>query len=425
MPPIDAATNAAHAATSAASDPQAARLALLWALFVMFVAAKIGAEVFERLKQPAVVGEIVAGILVGPSVLRWFTPSHTTDALAEIGVILLMFTVGLETEPRDLFKVGPVALRVAVLGVLFPFALGACAVLGLGPMLGLEHDYVSAVFVGAAMVATSVGITARVLGDMGLLSTQAARVILGAAIIDDILALLVLSIVSGFAKPEGVNWLNIAATALLALGLVAFALLLGRRVTAVAAPAVARLHLRDAWFVVSLGLCLGLALLSERIGIAAIVGAFLAGLFFADRLEQTELLHRSESLVALFLPFFLVNIGAQVQLGVLKDWRVILLALVVTLLAVAGKYWGGKLGAKSLGADVARQVGVGMVPRGEVGIVAAQIGLGLGALSPTLFAIVLFMAVATTLIAPPMLRRAFAGTPRGAPAKASQPVELQ
>jgi Kef-type K+ transport system membrane component KefB len=158
-----------------------------------------------------------------------------------------------------------------------------------------------------------------------------------------------------------------------------------------------------------MGLCFGLATFAEMIGIAAIVGAFLAGMVLADRADQSHLLRKSEALVNLFLPFFLVNIGMQVQLSAFTDPKVVGAALIMTALAVAGKFIGGNLGARGESPRVAAQIGMGMVPRGEVGIVAAQLGLAMGALNANLFAVVLFMAVSTTLIAPPFLRKLFAG----------------
>jgi Kef-type K+ transport system membrane component KefB len=398
---------AAHAAGG--GEGQAHRVQLLSTLFLMFVAAKIGAEIFDRLRQPAVAGEILAGVLLGQFASQWIHRSEATEAIAEIGVILLMFTVGLETEPRAIFAVGPTALRVAVLGVVLPFALGAGAAFYLAPGLGEPTQVIPALFTGAALVATSVGITARVLSDMGVLSSKAARVILAAAVIDDILALLVLAIVSSMAQGGGVDWLKIGVTAVLAFGFVALAALAGPRIAKAAAPSVENLHVRDPLFVVAMALCLGLAFFSEAIGIAAIVGAFLAGMVLADRAEQSHLLHKSEALVNLFLPFFLVNIGLQVELNSFANGQVIFAALLLTALGVAGKFFGGQWGAKSEGPRVAKQIGMGMVPRGEVGIVAAQLGLAMGALNKNLFAAVLFMAVATTLIAPPFLRRLFAG----------------
>ena len=396
------------------ADPHAAKMQLLVMLFVMFTAAKVMAEIFERLHQPAVVGEILAGVIIGPSLLGWVEPNLTTETLAEIGVILLMFAVGLETEPRAIFSVGKTALAVAVTGVVLPFALGFGAIVAFGSSLQLSQTYIVAAFVGAAMVATSVGITARVLADMNMLSHQSARVILAAAVIDDILALLALSVVAGLASPDGIHWGKITLTALLAVGFVAFMALAGTRIVKAVAPKITTLQMRDPLFGFAMALCLGLALLSEQIGIAAIIGAFLAGMVLADRSDQEHLLHKSETLVALFLPFFLVNIGMQVSLEALKSPLVLGVAAVITLLAVGGKYLAGMIAARGLGKRTAAQIGMGMVPRGEVGIVAAQLGLALGVLDARLFAIVLFMAVATTLIAPPFLRSLFAGEGRQA-----------
>ncbi len=390
-------------------EPHAEKLQLLVTLFVMFAAAKVFAEIFERFRQPAVVGEILAGILIGPSLLGWVEPNLTTETLAEIGVILLMFAVGLETEPRAIFSVGKTAFAVAILGVMLPFVFGFGAVIAFGASLELAQPTIVAAFVGAAMVATSVGITARVLADMNLLSHQSARVILAAAVIDDILALLALSVVAGLASPDGINWPKIILTAVLAVGFVAFIALVGTRIVNKIAPKISHLHMRDPLFGVAMALCLGLALLSEEIGIAAIIGAFLAGMVLADLSDQEHLLHKSETLVALFLPFFLVNIGMQVSLEAFKSPLVLGFAVFITFLAVIGKYLGGMMAARGLGKRMASQIGMGMVPRGEVGIVAAQLGLTLGVLDQRLFSSVLFMAVATTLIAPPFLRTLFDG----------------
>lgn len=390
-------------------DPHADKLQLLLTLFIMFVAAKIFAEIFERLKQPAVAGEILAGILIGPSLLGWVEPSMTTETLAEIGVILLMFAVGLETNVRSIFLVGKTAVMVAVAGVILPFVLGFGAVVMFAGTLELSQPYIVAAFVGAAMVATSVGITARVLADMNLLSHQSARIILAAAVIDDILALLALSVVAGLATPDGVHWGKIGLTALLAVAFVAFMALVGTRIVRKAVPKIQGLRMRESLFLVALTLCLGLAFISEQIGIAAIIGAFLAGMVFAEHADTEHLLLKSEALVGLFLPFFLVNIGMQVSLEAFKSPLVLGIAVFITFLAVIGKYFAGVFAARGVGKRIAAQVGMGMVPRGEVGIVAAQLGLMMGVLDDRMFSIVLFMAVATTLIAPPFLRKFFEG----------------
>src|SRR5262245_26787481 len=191
--------------------------------FVMSVAAKLQAETFDRLRQPAVAGEIIAGVIIGPSVLGLVAPSELTGALSEIGVILLLFLVGLETKPADIFRVGWRAMLVAVLGVVFPFIAGYLI------MLAWSETKIEAIFVGAAMVATSVGITARVLGQMGLLGLEVSRIILGAAVIDDILGLLILAVVSSMAKEGGVNYAQIGTTAALAIGFTLLVILVGAR----------------------------------------------------------------------------------------------------------------------------------------------------------------------------------------------------
>jgi Kef-type K+ transport system membrane component KefB len=376
--------------------------ALLLTLFVMFAAAKLLAEVFERLRQPGVAGEILAGVLIGPACLNWVQPSTPTDALAEFGVMFLLFGVGLETKPAALLRVGRTAATVAVLGVLVPFVAGWA-------LLRAWHEpQIEALFVGAAMVATSVGITARVLSAMDLLDTAAARIILGAAVIDDVLGLLVLAAVASVTNGS-TNWLQLGITAALAIGFVLLIAFLGAPMVTRAARNIGTLRIGNALFAVSVLACLGLALAASAIGVAAIIGAFLAGLALAEATEHEHDLHQQVRGVTEFLtPFFLVNIGMQLKLHVLADTSVLMLALCVTLAAVATKLIGCGLGALSLGLRGAAQVGIGMVPRGEVGIVVAQLGLGLGVISDRIFAVVLFMAVATTMIAPPLIRPLFA-----------------
>ena len=378
---------------------------LFWTLFVMFVAAKLAAEVFERLKQPAVAGEILAGVMIGPGVLGLVAPSEITSTLAEIGVIFLLFLVGLETKPADIFRVGGRALLVALLGVIVPF-VGGCLIMWLWGRPSIE-----AIFVGAALVATSVGITARVLGQMGLLSAQSSRIILAAAVIDDVLGLLILAVVSSLAK-GGVNYAQIATTAGLAIGFTLLIAVVGARTVNKMQKQVTKLKVGQAQLVFGFSLCLGLAFVAAYIGVAAIIGAFLAGMALSESVEGTEMPHQTEAVTEFLLPFFLANIGMQLKLDALLNRDTLMLALLVTVLAVATKLVGCGLGALSLGLKKAMQVGMGMVPRGEVGIVVAQIGLGLAAVSPAAYGVVLVMAVATTLIAPPFLVRLFKGEAR-------------
>jgi Na+:H+ antiporter len=378
---------------------------VLLTLFIMFAAAKFMAELFERLRQPAVAGEIMAGIVIGPSLLNLAAPSEFTSILAEVGVIFLLFNVGLETKPAAIFKVGKSAAMVAVLGVIVPFVSGWLLMKAWG------SNSVESLFVGTALVATSVGITARVLSAMGLLDAPTARIILGAAVIDDILGLLVLAVVSSMAAGS-VNYLEIITTAGLAIGFTVF-------VAVVAAPVVTRVaptanHIRSGhgMFIVGLVLCLGLSVAAAYIGIAAIIGSFLAGMALAEASEDHPDMHRQINGVTEFLvPFFLVNIGMQLRLDVFRSFSVVVLCLLVTLVAVATKLVGCGLGAINLGLKRAAQVGMGMVPRGEVGIIVAQIGLSLAVIGPELYGVVLFMAVATTLIAPPFLKILYRSEP--------------
>ncbi|MFN6964618.1 MAG: cation:proton antiporter [Pyrinomonadaceae bacterium] len=385
----------------AAATPGVDHANVLLALFVMLAAAKLMAEIFERLRQPAVVGEILAGVVIGPSMLGWVVPSDLISVLAEIGVIFLLFMVGLETKPQTIFNVGRRALMVGVSGVVLPFAAGYLIA------WWWDGSFVEAMFIGAALVATSVGITARVLGAMGLLDTQSARIILGAAVIDDILGLIILSLVSAVSKGS-VDYTALAKTAGAAVLFTGFVALVGSRLMTRLAPAVERLRLSKPFFNIGLILCLGLSFAAIFVGVAAIIGAFLAGMALAEATEDNKGMHRLTSGVTEFMvPFFLVNIGMQLDLAIFRDPSVVALAVIVTIVAVATKFVGCGLGAWGMRPREMAQIGAGMVPRGEVGIVVAQIGLGMAAISQQFFGAVLFMAVATTLIAPPFVKLLF------------------
>lgn len=381
---------------------------VLLTLFIMLAAAKFMAELFERLRQPAVAGEIVAGILIGPSLLNLAASSEITSILAEIGVIFLLFNVGLETKPAAIFRVGKSAAMVAVLGVVLPFVCGWLLMKAWGA------TSVESLFVGTALVATSVGITARVLSAMGLLDAPTARIILGAAVIDDILGLLVLAVVSSMAA-GAVNYVEILTTAALAIGFTVFVAVIAAPVVTRVAPKANQLRSGHGMFVVGLVLCLGLSVAAAYIGVAAIIGSFLAGMALSEASEGHPNMRRQINGVTEFLvPFFLVNIGMQLRLDVFRSPTVVMLCMLVTLVAVATKLFGCGLGAINLGIKRAAQVGMGMVPRGEVGIIVAQIGLSLAVIGPELYGVVLFMAVATTLIAPPFLKILFASEPAAA-----------
>lgn len=390
---------------------------ILLVLFIALLAAKLMAELFERLRQPAVVGEILAGILIGPAVLNLVQPTDVLDALAEIGVIFLLFTVGLETRPSDIFKVGGTAIIVAVMGVIVPFVAG-WALLSLWP----GYTWVEAIFLGAAMVATSVGITARVLSSMRLISMESSQVILAAAVIDDVIGLLVLAVVSSLAEGQ-VNYLRIGLTAALAIGFALLTITLGARVVKRVQRPVVGLKIGHSRLIFALILCFGFAALASLIGIAGIIGAFLAGVAFSESTDGTNLHNQSQALTEFLTPFFLVTIGMKLDLKVFLSSSIVLLAAVVIVLAIVTKLIGCGLGAMRMGRRRALQVGVGMIPRGEVGIIVAQLGLTLTG-NTALYGVAVAMAVITTITAPPFIKLAFAGEPISTD-KAEMDEELQ
>ncbi len=402
--------------------------AIIGELFVIFAVAKLAGEVFQRLRQPPVIGELLAGVLIGPYALGWIgvpgprlvalfdDPAAAQEALAlvyhvlaELGAIFLLFFVGLETRLSDLLRVGVRAALVAVAGVVLPFLLGA------GLMLRLGHPGLEAAFVGTALVATSVGITARVLGDLGYLSTLEARIILGAAVVDDILGMIVLAIVAGIGENGEVAPLPIVSTAALAIAFTGFTALVGTRVVQRFSVRLELLRIRNAPFAVAVVVCLGLAALADIIGLAAIIGAFLAGLAFAETREQYALEHQTLPVYELLVPMFFVITGASVDWRVFLDGPVVGLALVVTALAILGKVVGCGLGAWGLGPRGMAIVGVGMAPRGEVGLIVASVGQSLHAIPDAVFSVVVVMSVLTTLAVPPLLPLLFRGYAASAP----------
>ena len=385
---------------------------VLLGLFIVFVAAQIGAEIAQRLKLPAVVGEIAAGCVVGSSVLGWVvvtrngkTVNEPLEVLAEIGAVLLLFSVGLETRIGDLKKVGKVASIVGVLGVIVPFALGIAWAKWSG------FDTPKAMFVAAAFVATSAGITARVLQDLGALNRQVARVILGAAVIDDILAMLLLGVVTALQGDKGVDVSQLAIIFVQAVGFVAVIALVGtklmRRGSRVLDAPISPLSP----LTLSLALCLGLAAAASYFGLAAIIGAFLAGMVAAESQQRHALEKQIQPIMAFLVPFFFVVTGTKVDLSQLASWPVLGSLLVVTLLATVGKMVGCGLGALSLGRNQALIIGVGMVPRGEVGIIVASLGLTAGVFTNSTYAIIIAMSLLTSVIAPPVLGKLLQNEP--------------
>ncbi|HEY4767503.1 MAG TPA: cation:proton antiporter [Candidatus Limnocylindria bacterium] len=365
-------------------------------LFVVLLAAKIGEEIFKRIGQPALVGEILGGVLVGPAVLGIYRVTPETELFAEIGVVLLLFQVGVETRIGDLLRVGGTAASVGVMGVILPMGGG----LALGAVLGYPIEV--SVFLGAALTATSVGITARVLDDLGAMASQSGRVILGAAVIDDVLAMLILAFASGLAAGS-VSAGQLATLVGLAGAFIGIVLLVGTRVLRTRPSILTDPEFAATPFLPGMILMLGLAALAALIGLAAIIGAFLAGMVVGESSERHALEEEVAPVAAFFTPFFFGFIGAQVNLAALADPLTLALLAGLTVLAVMTKFAGAFAGAIRLGRQRAALIGWGMVPRGEVGIVVAGLGLGAGAISSHLYSVVVGMAVLTTLMVPPLM----------------------
>ena len=399
-------------------------MSLLVALAVLFLLARLGSMLISRLGLPGLIGEIIVGIIIANIGLLGMldieigsspnTMGEVIHVFAELGVIFLLFAVGLETKVKDLLGSGKPALLSAILGVVLPF------IAGLALILWLNGDMHAALFMGAAMVATSVGITARIIKDMKLMDTREARIIIGAAIIDDVLGMMVLAIVKGMSA-SGISAIDILILALQAVLFVVGVILICKYVVPRiydyfdARKRKAVSEGKVPWsvnkLVLAIIVCLGMAAFAESIGLAAIIGAFLAGMLFADHAWEWDLEHKVETLTTFFISFFFLNVGLQVELGALTDVNVIVLAVVVILLALATKYigcgFGAKLGDKGIDKAGFNIIGVGMTPRGEVGIIVASIGMASGMLPSDLYAVVVLMSVATTIIAPPILSKLF------------------
>jgi Na+:H+ antiporter len=374
---------------------------LLLELFFIFVWTKFFGEVFEQLRLPAVLGEILAGITLGPFAFGLIEPSDTLHSVAQIGAIFLLFTVGLETQPKELIRVGTKALQVAVAGIVVPFALG------FGYMMLRGEAAHQATFVAVAMVATSVGITARIMHDMDVMGTRAARIILGAAVFDDIGGMILLAVVVALASAGPVDYLQIGIVTGEAVGFVLFMMFIAPRVIRRVEPELERLQSRNPQLILALAICLGLSVAAERIGLAAIIGAFFAGMVFAEFASQWKLQPRVNAINEFLAPFFFFSIGARLNIHVFNRdvWKA---AVVVSLLAIISKLVGCGLPVLKEGRLTAAQVGIGMTPRGEVGLIVALIGLQMKMISDSAYAVVIFMTAATTLFAPPILRHLFA-----------------
>ena len=400
---------------------------ILIMLVVLIVLARAGFYIFNRFGIPGLIGEIIVGIIIANlvfgdwSFLGMLDVEIGNDAgqnyevvnlFAELGVIFLLFSIGLETRVKGLLSVGKAAAIVATMGVIIPFVAGFALI------QIYDGNLTHALFLGAALVATSVCVTARVIKDMKLTDTKEVWIIIGAAVIDDVLGMVVLAIVVGMTATGESSPFDIVITTAEA---VLFVLL------AIAAalwgvpwlseyfdkrkkkrPAVkCRNYQGTNMLIVAIVVCLGLSWLSDAIGLAAIIGAFFGGMLLADKADDWNLKEKMEPITTLFISFFFLNVGMQVDLESLSSISIIILAAVIILIAIATKYIGcsvgAKLGDRTLSKGSRNIIGMGMVPRGEVGMIVASIGLATGAMSSEIYGAVILMAVVTTIIAPSLL----------------------
>ena len=375
---------------------------VLLMLAAALTAAKLLGELAQRIGQPAVLGELLAGVLVGPSVLAAVDPAvPSIHIIAEIGIIILLFEIGLETNLKSLLSVGGTAATVALAGVALPFGLG----FGVAEVFGMTD--LQALVMGAALTATSVGITARVLSDLGRLQDPESQVVLGAAVIDDIVGLIILAVVTTLVAGGELTVPGVSITTLTAFGFVAAALLLGRLVV----PPLFNLleKLGDETTVAMMGVVVAfyLAVAADSLGSAMIIGAFSAGLLFAptDHVEAIE-----KGVVRLghfFVPIFFVSVGAAVDVRTFAEPRVLAIGGLLILVAIVGKFLAGFAPVWFKGRKAV--IGVGMIPRGEVGLIFAQMGLASAVLDAGLYAALTLMVMVTTFVAPPLLKALLGG----------------
>ncbi len=374
---------------------------LLLDLLIVLVAAKVAAELAERVKVPAVLGEIVAGILIGPSVLGLVELGGergvSVSVLAEIGVLLLLMSVGMEMDLAELGKVGRASLLVAVVGVVVPFAAGVAAGFGFGESSN------TAIFFGAALTATSVGITARVFGDLRALATTEARIVLGAAVADDVLGLIILTVVVKVVTGGSVGVGTVAGTLGLALLFLAGTGVVGLLLVPRLLDVIHRRATSGATLTVAaLAVTLGFAQLADLAKLAFIIGAFMAGLAVGASDHHERIARDLGAVGNVFIPVFFLQIGINADLEAMAKPSVLGMAAVMSVLAVAGKLVAA-VGAFGTRSDKVL-IGIGMVPRGEVGLIFASIGLANGVLEGDQYGALLLVVLVTTVITPPLLR---------------------
>lgn len=366
---------------------------LLLALATLILATRLLGEVSQRLGQPSVLGELLAGVLLGPSVFSAVDPGDPViRAFAGLGILILLFEIGLHTDLRSLREVGKEAVSVAAVGVVVPFVAGFVVLQALG------FTAIQSLVAGAALTATSIGISARTLRDVGRLETPEGQIVLGAAVIDDLIGLIILGVVAGVAAGNHVSVWSVARLSGLALGFVAVALAVGSYAVPPIFRVVERLRTTGALGLIALAFALLLAWLAETSGSAMIMGALAAGLVLHHTPQRREIERSVTQIGYLFVPIFFASVGAAVDLHALAEPVALIAGLAITIVGVAGKIASGYALRNFDGSRLF--VGVAMIPRGEVGLIFAQVGFASGAIGAGEFGAIMLMVVVTTLITP-------------------------
>jgi Kef-type K+ transport system membrane component KefB len=373
----------------------------LVSIAVMLASAKIFSELAERIGQPAVLGELIAGIIIGQSLLNFIKPNETLYLIAEIGVIILLFEIGLGTDLREIIKVGHKSMLVALVGVVVPFAAGYffCRAVGMSNTV--------AMFIGAALTATSIGITSRVISDIGELESVEARIVIGAAVVDDIIGLILLSVVSGLGLAQSISVLQVLKVVGLSVGFLVVTIFAGNYLVKFFIRIIDRMHVRGILVVSAVIFALLLAYAAKMAGTAVIIGSFAAGLLLARTHKADVIEDRLKPIADFFTPLFFVYMGATMNLRTLNPFnpqnlRLVLIIIGIIVIAVVGKLVSGYAVYREDVRNTA--IGMGMIPRGEVGLIFAEVGRRAGIIGDDFFAGIVLMVFITTLMTPSFLK---------------------
>ena len=364
-------------------------------LTIILIASKLFGSLSVRIGQPAVLGKLLVGIVLGPSLLGWITPSDTLDILSQIGVILLMFIAGIETDIDEFKRTGKSATFVGFGGIILPLALGAVA----GFVLGM--DTFEAIFLGLLLSATSVSISVQALKELDQLKTPAGTTILGAAVIDDVVVIIALAFLMSFSGGD----VNLSLVIIQKVAFFVGAILVAWKVVPFFLRIFSKLKVTETLVTASLIVCFAFAYVAELAGVAAIIGAYIAGVAISATDVQFKVLQKVETIsYSVFVPIFFTSIGLMAEFSGILDH--LTLIIVLSILAILTKLFGAAAGAKLTGFDWKNSLGIGsaMVSRGEVALILAAIGLEASLLSQDLFAAMIVVVLVTTIVTPPMMK---------------------